>query len=221
MTIDPLAPTGAALQTKADAARQSLSADYESFLKLLTAQVANQDPLKPMDSTTFVSQLAQLSQVEQSIQTNDTLERISTALSSFGSMADVGLIGRSVSVPSSEVKLGTDGAEMAFRLDRPAAKVEAQVLGTDGTVLRRFTGLSGEAGTRHDIHWNGLDREGLAVPPGTYRIAVVATDAAGDRVGYTSFSEAKVDSLVFRDGAAYLRLGSGEEIASSEVMAVR
>ncbi|MBZ9988051.1 flagellar hook assembly protein FlgD [Mesorhizobium sp. BH1-1-5] len=67
--------------------------DYQSFLKLLIAEMKNQDPTKPMDSTQYVAQLATFSQVEQSVQTNTKLDRIMQ--SSALSQADA-LIGRSI-----------------------------------------------------------------------------------------------------------------------------
>ena len=67
--------------------------DYNSFLKLLIAQLKNQDPSKPMDSTQFVAQLATFSQVEQSINANSKLDSLLT--SSALSLADA-VIGRTV-----------------------------------------------------------------------------------------------------------------------------
>ncbi|UVK47230.1 flagellar hook assembly protein FlgD [Mesorhizobium sp. AR07] len=67
--------------------------DYQSFLKLLIAEMKNQDPTKPMDSTQYVAQLATFSQVEQSVQTNTKLNQIMQ--SSALSQADA-LIGRSI-----------------------------------------------------------------------------------------------------------------------------
>ncbi|WP_171883351.1 MULTISPECIES: flagellar hook assembly protein FlgD [Mesorhizobium] len=67
--------------------------DYQSFLKLLIAEMKNQDPTKPMDSTQYVAQLATFSQVEQSVQTNTKLNQIMQ--SSALSQADA-LIGRNI-----------------------------------------------------------------------------------------------------------------------------
>ena len=83
-------PTGA---NQATQSTSKTAVDYQSFLKLLIAEMKNQDPTKPMDSTQYVAQLATFSQVEQSVQTNTKLDQImqSTALS----QADA-LIGRSI-----------------------------------------------------------------------------------------------------------------------------
>jgi len=62
----------------------SISSDFETFLKMLTAQIKNQDPLKPMDSSEFATQLATFSSLEQQVLTNDRLKQISTILGSQG-----------------------------------------------------------------------------------------------------------------------------------------
>lgn len=83
--------TKAATDTKTAATKNQV--DYNSFLKLLVAQMKNQDPTKPMDSTQYVAQLATFSQVEQSVQTNTKLDQIMQ--SSALSQADA-LIGRTI-----------------------------------------------------------------------------------------------------------------------------
>ena len=74
-------------------ATSKTAVDYQSFLKLLVAEMKNQDPTKPMDSTQYVAQLATFSQVEQSVQTNSKLDQLlqSSALSQADS-----LIGRTI-----------------------------------------------------------------------------------------------------------------------------
>jgi len=83
-------PTGA---NQASQQTSKTAVDYQSFLKLLIAEMKNQDPTKPMDSTQYVAQLATFSQVEQSVQTNTKLDQIMQ--SSALSQADA-LIGRSI-----------------------------------------------------------------------------------------------------------------------------
>ena len=58
-----------------------LASDFDTFLQLLTAQIRNQDPLNPADSTEFVAQLATFSNVEQAVQTNDLLKEMSSQMS--------------------------------------------------------------------------------------------------------------------------------------------
>ena len=92
MTVDMTTtiPVGA---NQATTQKSKTAVDYQSFLKLLIAEMKNQDPTKPMDSTQYVAQLATFSQVEQSVQTNTKLDQImqSSALSQADS-----LIGRNI-----------------------------------------------------------------------------------------------------------------------------
>ncbi|PWK71661.1 flagellar hook assembly protein FlgD [Aminobacter sp. AP02] len=104
-------PVGANTGTKSAGAKASV--DYQSFLKLLMAQMKNQDPTKPMDSTEYVAQLATFSQVEQSVQMNSRLDQI--LQSSALAQADA-LIGRTVTSADgktsgqvAEVRLAKDG----------------------------------------------------------------------------------------------------------------
>jgi flagellar basal-body rod modification protein FlgD len=94
-------------------AKSKTAVDYQSFLKLLIAEMKNQDPTKPMDATQYVAQLATFSQVEQAVQTNAKLDRI--LQSSALSQADA-LIGRAITSADGnttgtvkEVRLGSDG----------------------------------------------------------------------------------------------------------------
>ncbi|MGX5826780.1 flagellar hook assembly protein FlgD [Mesorhizobium sp. 43Arga] len=92
MTVDMTTtiPVGANSTTKSTS---KTAVDYQSFLKLLIAEMKNQDPTKPMDSTQYVAQLATFSQVEQSVQSNTKLDQIMQ--SSALSQADA-IIGRSI-----------------------------------------------------------------------------------------------------------------------------
>lgn len=94
--------------------KSKTSVDYQSFLKLLMAQMKNQDPTKPMDSTEYVSQLATLSQVEQATQTNKKLDSLLS--SSFLDQAEA-LVGRTITSADgtvsgvvTSVKVTSDGA---------------------------------------------------------------------------------------------------------------
>lgn len=111
MAVAAIGATG--VTGNAQAAQKGTTVDYQSFLKLLVAQMKNQDPTAPMDSTDYVAQLATFSQVEQTVQTNSKLDQIlqAQALSQASS-----LIGRTitsndgtVSGTVTEVKLYSDG----------------------------------------------------------------------------------------------------------------
>ncbi|PSJ63353.1 flagellar hook assembly protein FlgD [Kumtagia ephedrae] len=99
--------------TTTDSASKT-AVDYQSFLRLLVAEMKNQDPTNPMDSTQYVAQLAAFSQVEQSVQINNRLDQLLQA--STLAQADA-LIGRTVTSADGktsgvvqEVRLTSNGA---------------------------------------------------------------------------------------------------------------
>ena len=112
MTVPAISPTAANGTSRSDAKSKTM-VDYESFLKLLVAEMKNQDPTKPMDSTDFIAQLATFSQVEQSVQSNTKLDQILQASALSQASA---LIGREVTSADgkttgvvTEVKVKSDG----------------------------------------------------------------------------------------------------------------
>lgn len=142
MAIDPYGATSSSFTATSDAgnALSQLGEDYQSFLTLLTAQIQNQDPLEPMDSTAFVSQLATLTQVEQAVAQNANLEEISAQLSSLSAISGLNLLGRDVVAPSSEVALSGGPATLGYRLNNEAQLVTLDVTDGNGAILRSFYG---------------------------------------------------------------------------------
>lgn len=117
MGIEAVAATTAAQNnssTSASKAGNAASLDYDTFLKLLVAQMQNQDPTEPMDSTEQIAQLATFSQVEQTIQTNRNLEALiqSNALSQAGAIVGktVSSLDGEISGVVTEVQIMSDGA---------------------------------------------------------------------------------------------------------------
>jgi flagellar basal-body rod modification protein FlgD len=97
--VDAVSSVSAA-QTAATSAKSTVNVNYDSFLKLLVAELKNQDPTKPMDSTQFVAQLATFSNVEQNIQSNEKLDELLRA----GFLQQAGsLIGRTLTTPDGSV----------------------------------------------------------------------------------------------------------------------
>lgn len=157
----PSPPSGARGSRTAAADGETASAaasqDFDSFLRLLTAQLRNQDPLQPMDSTEFVAQLASFSTVEQLIDANETLEEIASE-ADLSKLA--GLIGVEAGVPAE----GFDavGEPIAFEVPpAPGAETAALAIrGPDGALLREID-VDPAAGGR--LVWDGRDARGQAV----------------------------------------------------------
>ncbi|OWU83184.1 hypothetical protein ATO6_20300 [Oceanicola sp. 22II-s10i] len=218
MAIETITNTTATTATGASATSlNKLSGDYNSFLKLLTAQISNQDPLKPMDSTTFVTQLAQLSQVEQSVTTNANLESIAQQLSGVGSLAGLGLLGRDVVAPSNMITTDGNGGPVHYRLAAPANSVTLTIRDAQGSIVRVLKELPSSDGTLNRADWDGMDYEGAPVPDGIYSAELEALDNEGNVIASQAYTKAKVERLSFSQGIATLELANGEIVTAGMV----
>lgn len=131
--------------------------EFNSFIKLLTAQVQNQDPLSPMDSTQFVEQLATFSTLEQQVRGNDSLASIATMISDLHAMLASEWLGKTVSVESSWVPY--TGSAIDYQINAPDEANAAILTVRDGqgeTVWSEELDLS-QAG----FSWDGATNSGV------------------------------------------------------------
>ncbi|GAM97818.1 flagellar basal-body rod modification protein FlgD [alpha proteobacterium U9-1i] len=178
MAIDPIS---AASQSQAGSDRGRLSDNYDTFLVLLTAQLQNQDPLAPMDSTQFTQQLVQFSQVEQQIRTNEQLEGLVGQYQAASAGAALSYIGKSAIVEGNETVFGggeNDMANWAYRLDDPATSVNIKIKNAAGATVFETNGA--RAAGEHLFAWDGTMTNGQTAPAGEYRMVVEATDAEAE-----------------------------------------
>lgn len=214
--------TSPALLTNANAAQQSQSAtslsqlgdDYNKFLTLLTAQISNQDPLAPVDSTQFVAQLAQLSQVEQAVQTNDRMELLTNQVAGLMNLSGTDLIGRNVKATSNIAWLEDGAINSTYALADGAVDVEARFIDPLGRTVRTIQGLATDAYEEMPLVWDGKDDAGNPQLDGKYTIQIVATDAEGEPVAVEVSRNAKVKEVIFQDGEILFNL-QGDEVVSS------
>ncbi len=185
-TIDPTAAasstTTKTTPSAASAATTALSSNYTMFLKLLTTQLQNQDPLSPTDSTTFTQQLVQYSQVEQQIKTNDNLTSLidTTKASSNANTALLSYLDKYVEVSGTDFPLQKSQATMAYQLASAASKVTLDILDTSGAKVATFDGPAG-AGLQK-ISWDGKDSSGKQYSDGKYTLQITATDVSGKAI---------------------------------------
>ena len=125
------ATTASGVSSECSAASSAATVDYESFLKLLIAQMRNQDPTQPMDSTQQIAQLASFSAVEQAVQTNARLDALLTTSALQQAEAAIGhTITTSdglVSGRVAAVQIGAGGAAIATLEDGRTVRLQAGV----------------------------------------------------------------------------------------------
>ena len=166
--------------TVADSARAKLSGNFDTFLTLLTAQLANQDPLNPVDSAAFTQQLVQYSQVEQQIETNDQLKTLLTQSSTSNGAAAVAYIGKEAVLNSDTTHLTDGEASWSYDVTGSSGPVTLSVRDSAGKEVYKTTAAASSGGQTFD--WNGKDASGRALAEGNYRLAVTATDTAGKAI---------------------------------------
>lgn len=208
-------------QGQAANTKSQLSTDYDSFITLLVAQVQNQDPLAPMESTEFVSQLAQLTQVEQSVQVNTHMENLRQQLALNAALSETSLIGRQVTLPSDQIEVTENGTEFWYRLDQDAVAVSAELYDAAGNLVKTFGDLAVSAGSMHAVSWDGMNTQGGQALPGNYRLKIKALDADGVAGLYQSYSSGQVIAVDYSQGATQLQLSDGRQVASGEIIRAR
>lgn len=197
-----------------------LGEDYTRFLTLLTAQISNQDPLSPMDSTQFVSQLAQMSQVEQSVQTNVQLEALRTDVGTLTLATGTQMVGQSVTVASQSAILENGGTETFYRLGAEAASVSAQIIDPLGRVVRTLEDMPVQADTDNALGWDGLDDEGNPVLDGQYDVTLTALDEAGNSMQHLMFRNATVQEVLVHQGQMFVDIGHDEIVGTDALLTI-
>lgn len=207
---------------KAEDTSASARADqtYDDFLLLLTTQLKNQDPTQPLDTNQFVSQLTQLNQVEQQLNTNKHLEKLVNATTQAQLDSGINLIGKVVEADGSSGLLVNGQAAFIYDLPKDATEVNVTVMAADGTPV--FSGSGSGYEGKNLVTWNGQNSfNGKDMPDGEYKIAVKAMDADGNEVAATTFTSGLV-TAVEMDGQGGTNVVIGSmKIPFTSVTAVR
>lgn len=191
--------------------------DFDLFLKLLTTQMQNQDPLDPMDTAEYTQQLVQYSQVEQSIQQTGLLRNVLDRLSADDLTSAGQLIGRTAEFDSPVAGLSaTAPAEWRWTLAGKPATIEAEILDSAGKVVARPAIAAEASGS---FAWNGALAAGGRAPEGAYVLKLTARTADGTALPATLTSVGKVQEVVRREGETWAGL-SGVALPMSKVIRI-
>lgn len=201
------------------ASQKSLAGNFETFLKLLTTQLKQQDPLQPMDATQFTSQLVQYASVEQAIATNKKLEDLTALTRASSTSSALGMLGHDVTVAGDQVQLGAEGgATIAYRLPAAAESVYVSVLDARGQVV--FTANGGAAAGDNSLDWAGVGANSQRAAAGTYRIKIDAVGTDGGKLAAEQLMRGRVDGIETQNGEVKLFVG-GVTVPLSSIRDVR
>jgi flagellar basal-body rod modification protein FlgD len=172
MTVNALTSASAANSTPTNTPSNSLTASTSSFLQLFMAQLQQQDPLDPQNSSDMVGELAQLSTVEQGAQTNQTLQSLVSAHTSSSNANLANLVGRTCDATVGSFQItATGGAPPAVAVSASSTMSGASLVVTDAAG-NQVASVPIPTGTSATVQWNGLGSNGAALPPGSYTMTV-------------------------------------------------
>lgn len=204
--------------TSANGAGTTSAADQQDrFMKLLVAQMRNQDPLNPMDNAQMTSQIAQINTVAGLEKLNKTVEGLLGGLATMQAQTASQMPGRSVLVGGQRLALEDGQAQGGVAVAARADRVQVEILAEDGRVVQTLALGAAEAGVR-SFSWDGRDADGNTAPDGAYRLRVTAT-AKGEPVEAAPLTAARVQSVTPTSYGVLLDLGSAGRVAWSEVYA--
>lgn len=162
-------------QQQAERSAQSDDMGRQEFLKLLTTQLQNQNPLDPMQNEAFVAQLAQFSQLEATLSMSDSLAGFVNGERMSRLMEGAALIDRRVAIPGGQVQLGAQGG-VTTMVDLPvgADGLGVRISAPSGQVVRTFQ-LGPQSPGSLDLGWDGKGDAGSRLPPGPYLVEATAS----------------------------------------------
>lgn len=194
----------------------AISSDFNTFLRMLTVQMQNQDPLNPINSADYAVQLATFSGVEQQVRTNQLLADMQGKFSQLGMAEMASWIGKEARSPA---PVRYDGSPVTLS-PNPAVGANRAVLvvkdAQGSLVSREEVPVSAEP-----YQWLGAGMDGSPLPPGTYSIALESLN--GETVIATTPVEhyARVIEAKGGTGGTKLVLEGGVEVLASDVTALR
>ncbi len=183
------------------------------FLKMLVAQLKNQDPLNPLDGTDFAAQLAQFSSLEQLTNMSSGFETLSEKIVALNSSQMAGLIGSEVTAEGNQIQADGTAKTLSYTLPENVVKGTVKIYDGTGTLVKTLTFGAQQAGT-NSVTW---DTSGLS---GTYTFDVSGTNQTGASVTGSTLMTGTVTGVNFADGVSYLVV-NGAEVAFEDVVSIK
>ena len=218
--LDTMNGTGSASSSSSSSSATSGSDLQNTFLQLLIAQMKNQDPTNPMDSSQMTSQLAQINTVTGIAQLNTSLTSLATQLTTNQQTQAANLISSTVLAPGDSFSVASGKATgFGVTLANDATDVQVTVKNSAGQIVNTIDLGKQSAGTI-PIGWTPVDTAGNALPDGTYTFTASSTTANGTASPAT-LSAATVQGVIKQpDGTPGLVLSNGKTVGLTSVAAI-
>ena len=197
--------TGAAASKDADST--SASGQQDRFLKLLVAQMKNQDPLNPQDNAQLTSQMAQISTVDGIEKLNRTVKQLTASNESSQAIQGAAMVGRNVLADGNGLTLAGGLAEGGFDVPEGADQVTVTIAAPSGQVVHRAT-LDNLGAGIHTFAWDGMTDAGSAAQSGAYSFSVKAV-MEGKNATVNPLTVSRVDGVSNGSAGMSVRTSSG------------
>jgi flagellar basal-body rod modification protein FlgD len=176
------------------------------FLTLMLAQLKNQDPTSPVDSNTFLTQLAQLSEVQGITSLNTSFSTLANSLSSGQALQASSLLGHQALVNSSTANLAAGGTVTgAVNVPQTSSQVVLNISDSSGALVSQIN-LGAQSAGLASFSWNGAEGNGSQAPPGTYTLSAQYAGAVSGGTAATTLVNGTVESVSMGAGSTGLTL---------------
>ena len=181
----------------------------DAFLKLMLAQMKNQDPTSPLKSHEMAAQLAQFTSLEQLYNINDSLGEMKKAQDPSKNFDALQFIGKSVAGDSTKVirAKGDKDHEFNFTLPASASDVTIRVRSATGDILRTYELKNLKEGA-NKVSWNGLNENGQEARPGEYQFMIEAKSSNGAKIAPKTDFEGRITGVNFTANGPVLMIGN-------------
>jgi len=190
----------------------------QNFLKLLIAQIKNQDPMSPMDASTMTAQMSQLNMVSSMGTMNTSMQAMLAQMQSANFMNQASLIGHSPMVAGSSINYTGGEVMLGANLANPLQGVVATIKDASGNVVGTADLGNLNSGMANFV-FDGVDASGAKMPNGIYRVEIIGKNNAGTNESPAPYVGSPVVSILKEgsSGEALLKLADGRSIKASEV----
>jgi len=209
--------SGATKVSSAASGSAALTSDFQTFLKLMTTQLEFQDPMNPVDSTEYLSQLASFSAVEQQTQTNKLLTGLQSSVAMLGMAQVATWVGHEARAVMPALVSGGEAVPIVPEIATGADRAVLVVRNSAGQLVSRVDLPVNSQG----FDWQPKDIAGQPLPNGLYDL-VVENSVDGEALETTGVEVyGRIDEVQSLNGEMILVMQGGRKVASSAVTALR
>ncbi len=229
MAVNAVNTPAATPPSKSQQGQNALDKTYSDFLRLLTTQLQNQDPTNPMDTMQMTQQIATLSQVEQQLNTNRSLEQLIALYGQTQYNSVAGYLGKEVEAPGNQGAVISGKGRFVYYMQSQPTNFGVTVKNADGAVVYTAKATQNAEGNfvwtdaagvvldpppnipmasgRNAFVWNGKNNNGQQLADGTYTISVDARDASNNAIPTQTYVNGIVTSIDSAGGQVYVSFG--------------